>query len=88
MASIPFNPYFTYKDAMWSLNLVGIGKEHYDQKINTLSGGQKLRFRLACFLANPKPILFADEVTTGLDRGNQSSQNFPKKNQNILEKKT
>ncbi len=50
-----------------SLKVVGLSKNILDRKIQTLSSGEKVLFKIACSLImNPKILLF-DEVFEGLD---------------------
>jgi len=63
-----FNFSFSRQDAKNSLLEVGIDESRFNNMVMHLSGGQIRRFRLAKILAINKPILLADEVTTGLDR--------------------
>lgn len=59
---------YTYKSELTGmLTGMAFGKEYYDKKISTLSGGEKTRLALACLLLSKPDILFLDEPTNHLD---------------------
>ena len=50
-----------------TFNFLGLSTEILDRKWHMLSGGQKIRVRLASVLLVPKAVIIADELTSGLD---------------------
>ena len=61
---------YTYKSEMIGiLNSMAFGKEYYDKKISSLSGGERTRLALAALLLEKPDILLLDEPTNHLDIG-------------------
>lgn len=61
---------YSYKSEMNGvLSSMAFGKEFYDKKISTLSGGERTRLALACLLLKKPDLLFLDEPTNHLDIG-------------------
>ena len=61
---------YTYKSEINGvLSSMAFGEEYYDQKTNSLSGGERTRLSLACLLLKKPDILFLDEPTNHLDIG-------------------
>ena len=61
---------YTYKSEINGvLTSMAFGEEYYDQKTNSLSGGERTRLSLACLLLKKPDILFLDEPTNHLDIG-------------------
>lgn len=61
---------YSYKSEMIGiLSSMAFGKEFYDKKISTLSGGERTRLALACLLLKKPDLLFLDEPTNHLDIG-------------------
>lgn len=57
------------RKALETLEFLGI-QDKWDQKVNTLSGGEKQRVAIARALANDSKIVLADEPTGALDKKN------------------
>lgn len=51
---------------LWSIN-IDLGKFQMDQKLSTLSGGEKVKLRLMALLADDPDILLLDEPSNDLD---------------------
>ena len=61
---------YTYKSEINGvLSSMAFGEEYYNQKTNSLSGGERTRLSLACLLLKKPDILFLDEPTNHLDIG-------------------
>ncbi len=61
---------YSYKsEIVGILASMAFGKDFYDKKIATLSGGEKTRLALACMLLKKPDMLFLDEPTNHLDIG-------------------
>lgn len=61
---------YTYKSEINGvLSSMAFGEEYYDQKTNSLSGGERTRLSLACLLLKKPDILLLDEPTNHLDIG-------------------
>ena len=61
---------YTYKSEINGvLSSMAFGEEYYNQKTNSLSGGERTRLALACLLLKKPDILFLDEPTNHLDIG-------------------
>lgn len=60
--------YSNPKTVEWTIDTVGLG-EKGDDRIKTLSGGQKRRLDLALAIVGNPDLLFLDEPTTGFDPG-------------------
>ncbi len=58
--------YSRRRDAREVVDLVGLG-EKFDQRIRSLSGGQRRRLDLAMGIVGRPDVLFLDEPTTGFD---------------------
>lgn len=61
---------YTYKSEINGvLSSMAFSEEYYNQKTNSLSGGERTRLSLACLLLKKPDILFLDEPTNHLDIG-------------------
>ncbi|MBQ7164631.1 MAG: ABC-F family ATP-binding cassette domain-containing protein, partial [Clostridia bacterium] len=60
-------PKFNYKEVRSELAKVGLKGELASRPINTLSGGEQVRIKLACMNNTPSNILILDEPTNHLD---------------------
>jgi ATPase subunit of ABC transporter with duplicated ATPase domains len=61
-----FEIYTSSNSDIWTMNL-DLGKFSMEQKISTLSGGEKVKLRLMALLAEEPDILLLDEPTNDLD---------------------
>lgn len=61
---------YTYKSEINGvLSSMAFGEDYYNQKTNSLSGGERTRLALACLLLKKPDILILDEPTNHLDIG-------------------